>query len=457
MTSENSKRLIVLEFNELCPPLLEKLMAKGALPNFQRLHDQSEVYVSTTNDKSLEPWVQWVSYHTARPQSEHGINELDQGHCITLPQLWDHFAEAGSDTLVFGAMNAGPSRSQRLTIVPDPWSRHVAPSDKEFAVFHDFVSHNVAEHTNPDAQSGARQALAFGRFLMSHGLSLATLGRAVTQVLLEKIGRRDRRWHRATILDLLSWDVFKHTLRKRQPQVAFFFANSVAFYQHRFWRHMAADDYANRPAPSEMAAYGNAIETGYRALDSLVGEALDIAGDSGSVVLVTALSQEANLKYEDIGGKFVHRPRDFQKLFTWLGAARGATAEPVMTHQAWASFKNDSDAAAFGELLDGVTAGGTPVFAWRRDGARVLFWCEFMRPVAEDLKMQDRSGRSSEFTDFFAPVGYVNNSQHHPEGAFWIKSPGRSHRVELNRLPLEAAARLTMGLLDEQPREQNAA
>ncbi len=457
MTSEKPKKLIVLEFNELCPPLLDKLMAKGVLPNFLRLYDQSEIYVSTTSDESLEPWVQWVSYHTAQPHSVHGVNELDQGHCITLPQMWDHFAEAGNDTLVFGAMNVGPSRNAKLTVVPDPWSRHVPPSDREFEAFHSFISHNVAEHTNPDAKSGVGEALAFGRFLMSHGLSLATLRQAVAQVLREKIGKRDRRWHRATILDRLSWDVFKHAYRKRQPQVAFFFANSVAFYQHRFWRHMAADDYANKPAPAEMAAYGDAIETGYRALDGLVGEALDMAGDDGAVVLVTALSQEANLKYEDIGGKFVHRPRDFQKLFGWLGAASGVTAEPVMTHQAWASFKSDAEATAFGNLLDGVTAGGMPVFAWRRDGARVMFWCEFIRPVADDMTMRDQSGRTAAFAEFFAPVGYVNNSQHHPEGAFWIRSPGRAHRVERAKLPLEAAAAMTLGLLGERPSARDAA
>ncbi|NIA67646.1 hypothetical protein HBA54_03500 [Pelagibius litoralis] len=449
--AEKPNRLIVLEFNELCPPILNKLMAKGVLPNFRHLHDRSEVFVSTTQDKSLEPWVQWVSYHTGQPHTVHGINELDQGHCIALNQIWDRFAEAGNDTLVFGAMNVGPSKSDKVTVVPDPWSRHVPPSDKEFEIFHRFIAHKVSEHANPDAKSGLAEALAFIRFLAGHGLSFRTVWRGVMQLLLEKTGKRDRRWHRATILDQLSWDVFKNSYQRRRPDVAFFFANSVAFYQHRYWRHMAAEDYSVKPGADELASYGDAIETGYKGLDLLVRDALKLAGDDGAVVLVTALSQEANLKYEDIGGKFVQRPRDYRKLLDWLGAPVSATVEPVMTHQAWASFETEAEARAFEGQLAGVSAAGEQVFGWRRADNRVMFWCEFIRPVSDDLRMARGNDNEASFVEFFAPVGQVNNSQHHPEGAFWIMSPGRPHRVETGKLPLEKATELTMKILAERP------
>ncbi|HIP80315.1 MAG TPA: hypothetical protein EYH07_17885 [Kiloniellaceae bacterium] len=445
--SETPKSLIVLEFNELCPPILNRLMRKGALPNFRRLHDRSEVFVSTTDDESLEPWVQWVSYHTGQPQRVHGVTELDQGHCIKLQQLWDRFAEEGNSALVFGSMNVSPSKSDRVTVVPDPWSRHVPPSDDAFRVFHRFVAHKVTEHANPDADAGGRDALAFVKFLLSHGLSLRTAMRAASQLLAERLGKRDRRWHRATILDQLSWDVFKHSYRKRRPDVAFFFANSVAFYQHRYWRHMAAEEYSVKPSGDELASYGDAIETGYRGLDLLVGDALRLVGNDGAVVLVTALSQEANLKYEDIGGKFVHRPRDFRKLLDWLDAPASATVEPVMTHQAWASFEDEADARRFETALGQVTAAGEPVFAWRRDVARVMFWCNFIQPLDEAAQMYRRNGASAPFSAFFAPVGYVNNSQHHRDGAFWVMSPGRPHRVAAGKLPLETATEMTMNIL----------
>jgi hypothetical protein len=450
-------RLIVLELNELCPALLDRLMAAGDLPNFGRLHTRAEVFVTTTADPSLEPWVQWVSYHTGLPQAVHGVNELDEGHRISAPQIWDRTAAAGLDTLVFGAMNAGPAREERLSVVPDPWSRHVPCSDPEFAVFHRFIAHKVAEHANPDARSGLSELAAFVRFTVSHGLSLRTVSRGMAQVLREKARRSDRRWHRATILDLLAWDVFRDTWKRRQPDVAFFFANSVAFYQHRYWRHMAPEQYTVKPSAADMRAYGDAIATGYRALDALVGEAMEMAGPTGAVVLVTALSQQANLKYEDIGGKFVHRPRDFAKLLAWLGAPAGGTVEPVMTHEAWASYDTVAQADAFVAALNAVTAEGQPVFGSRRDGSRVMFWCDFIRPTARDLTMSRADGTQADFGSFFAPVGYVNASKHHPEGAFWIMAPNRPHRVEPQRIPLEDATRRTLDLMGLQSSDRAVA
>ena len=229
--------------------------------------------------------------------------------------------------------------------------------------------------------------------------------------------------------------------------MAFFFANSVAFYQHRYWRHMAAETYSVKPNADELASYGDAIEIGYRGLDLLVGDALSMAGSDGAVVLATALSQEANLNYEGIGGKFVQRPRDFRKLLDWLGAPASATIEPVMTHQAWASFDTVDEAVTFESLLRGVSAEGDAVFGWRREGPRVLFWCAFIQPPVESLNMTRGDGEAEDFATFFAPVGYVNNSQHHPEGAFWIMSPERAHRIEGQKLPLERASEMTLRIL----------
>ena len=93
--SEKPQSLLVLEFNELCPPLLNRFMAKGSLPNFRRLHDRAEVFITKSGDRKLEPWVQWVSYHTGQAHAVHGINELDQGRKVAAPQIWDRFAEAG--------------------------------------------------------------------------------------------------------------------------------------------------------------------------------------------------------------------------------------------------------------------------------------------------------------------------------------------------------------------------
>ena len=95
-------KTLVLELNELCPPLLDRFIAEGHLPNFEKLKQGGATFVTHTDDESLEPWVQWVSFHTGLTQDAHQITELDQGHILEQPSLWDKLAEDGQTSLVFG-------------------------------------------------------------------------------------------------------------------------------------------------------------------------------------------------------------------------------------------------------------------------------------------------------------------------------------------------------------------
>jgi len=54
------KPLILLEFNELSPTLMDRFIAEGKLPNFAKLRARSQVCVTETDEvvTNLEPWIQ---------------------------------------------------------------------------------------------------------------------------------------------------------------------------------------------------------------------------------------------------------------------------------------------------------------------------------------------------------------------------------------------------------------
>jgi hypothetical protein len=323
----------------------------------------------------------------------------------------------------------------------------IAPTDPAYKAFHEFIAFNVTEHTNARAKPSRKMVLDFVRFMVSRGLSISTVMTAVRQLAEEKTSGRDLKWRRSLILDLLMWDVFEAEYRKRKPAFATFFANSTAFLQHRYWRHMQPDAYQVKPNEAEMAAYGDAIEGSYRHMDKLVGRAMKLAGPNGRIVLATGLSQEANLRYEHIGGKFVYRPHDFEALNTFAGGPKGATFEPVMTHQAWASFATKEEADAFEAALDAIQSNGATVMVWRRAENRVFFWCRFISKVDADLTLTNaRTGERALFSDLFALVGQVNNSQHNRDGAFWIQRGDGKGVVHAGKLPLEQSAGLLLDL-----------
>ena len=441
-------KTLVLELNELCPPLLDRFIAEGHLPNFKKLKQGGSTFVTHTDDESLEPWVQWVSFHTGLSQDAHQITELDQGHILTQPSLWDQLAEDGQTSLVFGSMNAGPSSHENVTVVPDPWSKNVPASKPEFSAFHKFIARQVAEHSNPDDKITIGELTNFGLFCLRNGMSLSTVYKAVSQILSEKISSRDLYWKRACLLDDLLWDVFATTVKRENPQNAFYFGNSVAFLQHRYWRHLMPEVYKVKPSAQEMSSYGDAVLHGYQRFDRIIGKAMQMLGNDGAIVLVTALSQEENLRYEEQGGKFVYRARNFDKVLDFIGAPSGISVEPVMTHEAWATCDSDEDAKTLLDRFQNIRLkqSNSPLFGYREaKGRRVMFWCDLETKIAEDSVLIDTTtNREIRFFDLFASVGQVNNSQHNRDGAFWVyRSPVKLQPTDA-KIDLTDATRMVL-------------
>jgi hypothetical protein len=452
----SSAPVLVMELNELCPPIIGRMMAAGDLPNFKALHERSDVHVTWTDDEDLEPWVQWVTLHTGKPQSVHGARELDEGYRIGEPRIWDMLGERGLTSLVFGSMNSRRF-SDNAFLVPDAWSVRVKPSDPAYQPFQDFIAFNVTEHTNARAKPSRKMMLDFARFMLGRGLSLNTVMKTIRQLAAERTSGRDLKWARALILDLMLWDVFEKEYQRRRPDFATWFANSTAFLQHRYWRHMDPDAYQVKPSEEEMAAYGDAIASSYRHMDWLLGRARRLVGPNGRIVFATALSQEANLRYEHIGGKFVYRPHSFEALNAFMGGPH-ATFEPVMTHQAWASFKNKDDADRFEQRLGQVQSNGESVFDSRRTDDRIFFWCKFISKVDDDLVLTNAAtGERKPFADLFALVGQVNNSQHNRNGCFWVERADGKGVAHPGLLPLEQATQLMLDMFPSTSRKDDRA
>ena len=61
------RKLLVLEFNELSPFLLDKWIGESKLPNFKKFRDASDAFIARADvedSRYLEPWIQWYSLHT---------------------------------------------------------------------------------------------------------------------------------------------------------------------------------------------------------------------------------------------------------------------------------------------------------------------------------------------------------------------------------------------------------
>jgi hypothetical protein len=66
---------IVMEFNELSPPLMQRFMAAGERRNFSRLYREPRTYTTHAQARPpyLNPWIQWLTVHGGMPYDEPSI------------------------------------------------------------------------------------------------------------------------------------------------------------------------------------------------------------------------------------------------------------------------------------------------------------------------------------------------------------------------------------------------
>ncbi len=95
--------LILIEFNELSPRLLERFMAAGQLPNFQKFYAASSVYITDAQEQppNLEPWIQWPTVHSGLTYEEHGVFDLGDGRNEQRKYVAEVLSDAGLRVGVF--------------------------------------------------------------------------------------------------------------------------------------------------------------------------------------------------------------------------------------------------------------------------------------------------------------------------------------------------------------------
>lgn len=442
--------VIVLELNELAPPLIERFIADGSLPNFARLRAESASFVTDAEEIQghLNPWIQWVTAHTGLSYAEHGVFKLGEGKQLDAPTVADEVGRAGGQVWLCGPMNVVPNEPVVGMYLPDPWSPDPEPQPAELAPFATFVRANVQEHTNARHRLRPRDIGRFVTFMIRHGLSPRTAWRTVRQLAGERLGKVPR-WQRAALLDQYQWDVFEHYYRRRRPAFATLFSNTTAHFQHFYWRHMDPEPFTLKPSAEERATYGDAVRFGYTEMDELVGKAIELADEfDAALVFATAISQQPYVLAEEGDGSRFHRPHDLMEFVERIGLQGVVKATPVMAGQFHLYFESDEAAVAGLALLDGARVDGRELMVSRRNGTDVLTGCALLDAIADEAVVDiPAAGRREPFGALFYRADVAKSGWHHPHGLFWVRGEGITPGAHDGTVPLRAVAPTLLGLV----------
>jgi hypothetical protein len=432
--------VILVEFNELSPQLMEKFIAAGKVPNFARFHDEAEVSITEADDPvHLEPWIQWIAVHSGVPYSRHGIEHLDDGHRLEHKCIWDLLSDAGEKVWVCGSMNINYRTPINGWVLPDPWTTNLEPHPNDaLGPYHRFVAANVQEHTREESPLSREEQLEFLRFMRRHGLSAATVAAIVRQLAAERFSKV--RWRRAVLLDRLQFDLFRWYWKRERPGFSTFFLNSTAHYQHLYWRNMEPEHFKIKPDPGEQEVYEDAILFGYQQMDRIIGQLLSMAGRETTLVLLTGLSQQPSLSFEEIGGKVLYRPLDFEGLVRAIGIEGPVRATPLMAEDFHLEFESEDAARDAEARLGEITVAGKPALGAERTGAKIKSGCRIWEQIQSDASVDLGDGRTVPFFELFYKIDLKKSGEHAPDGMMWIRGPGRTHSIRAEKVPLVSVA-----------------
>lgn len=447
--SQVDRPVILLEFNELSPALMDTFIEQGYLPNFKRLRESSQVFTTDAEEvaPNLDPWIQWVTVHSGLTFDEHGIHHLGDGHKLPVKSLWDLVSAEGKTVWVCGSMNIKYEQPLRGAVIPDPWSAGIRPLPEQLGAYYGFVQRNVQEYTNDRVPLSKADYFRFLKFMLSHGLSIRTVRSIVGQLASERRTGKGK-WKRATILDKLQRDVFLHYLKALRPSFSTFFLNSTAHFQHAHWRNMDPTPFKLKPTDADQAEYQHAVRYGYEEMDRIVADILAAAPRDTVVILATALSQQPCLVYEDIGGKTFYRPRSFQPLIDFCGITDCQRVEPVMSEQFHLRFETEAAAKAAAERLQRLRVDGNPAMRVEVRETNVFSGCTIFSSLDKDAMLEGgQSSASIPFFKIFYQVESLKSGMHHPDGILWISIPGEAPKTHTSKVPLRDVAPTILSLL----------
>ena len=431
-------KVLLLEFNEICPQLIDKWMGEGKLPNFAAFYHSSQVFTTIADVSEpylLEPWIQWYSIHTGLPYSEHRVFYLTDGPKAGHPDIWRCLHALGKSVMNCGSMNVGALAGDRVFHLPDPWCSNEPAFPGEVEAFKRVMAKLVQENTRGIVLTPS-ELFPFLIFLLRHGLAADTVRAILGQLNSEQFSRSDVKWRRVALADRLQFDVFRYYYRRMRPDFATFFINSTAHLQHAYWRHMEPEAFSLKPSVREAATYRDAVLFGYRSMDALLRRFSTLVEDDTTIILCSALSQQPFLKREGSGGQHFYRLRDLSQFLRLVGI-EPRLVEPTMTHQYLFRFDDPAQAEQAVAAVCRIRLGDRQVLgAEVASGDAVYIGCQLYDEVDKDARLTGIPGRKEPvgFFELFYAIDAVKSARHHPEGVLWVRT-GR-HAVHGERVSI---------------------
>ncbi|HMF43416.1 MAG TPA: hypothetical protein VKQ32_22240 [Polyangia bacterium] len=449
-----SRKVLLLEFNEITWTIIDPMMKKGKLPNLARMKREGAWGSPEALERypHLDPWITWVTLHTGVDRTVHGATVLEQDQTtITAKRSWDYAIDAGKSVGVFGSISAFPPRPVPGFMVPGPF----APNDETYPAYLKPIQQlnrmHTAAHNKIADETGPLGIVKQGFDLLRFGLRPQTCARIARQLVQERIDKHSK-WRRISLQPLVNYDFFAQIYKRYRPDYATFHTNHAAHYMHHYWRSYDDSQFLT-PAPAdEKKNYGGAVEYGYELADELLGRFLALADPNTVVVLASSMGQQPYVKDNFPKGRYIVRFKDVRRVLDLWGAKGVTEIVHVMNPQVNVKIPDATERKRIAELCTRAS---------RQIGSGPRTETIYVEEVGDILTITPAGladGETESVRYFFdgapgtRPDGYPldelfaldapspKQGMHDPRGLVILRGPGIRQGVELNDAgPLDIA------------------
>lgn len=432
--SHGVKRVVQLELNEISAQLIKKLAAQGHLPNFNKVLSswhEAETQSETTYDH-IEPWIQWVTAHTGKSFQEHGIFRLGDAHELKHDQIWESLSDRGVKCAIIGAMNATPGRIKNGIFFPDPWSKVNSTVPDDLKGLWALVSSRVQCHaaSQPSLSDIVQAIKATGKYK----ISIALMARIGKQIVDQKLDHR-LKWRLAGLFDLFLAEIFNCIKHDQSYQFMTLFLNSVAHYQHHFWRNLEPGEFAPEISSPDCRPQDNPVLYGYKVMDEVLGRVIDGVNLAETLVLViSGLSQVPDTRFESQGGMNYYRLIEHKKFAGIIGLPEDEVY-PLMSRD-WQIRAPREKRSAIISTLESFRVGPDSLFKVSEDTEGYIFVeTAVTRMVASKESIYRGDTPAGTFGEHFTRTA-VKSGHHTGTGVMWSSK-------DLSRIGISASLPLT--------------
>lgn len=364
MNKKKSKRLILIELNEINFDVVEKyfLLNKKIFPNLQKLISSKGIRTKSEGQyQDLEPWIQWASVHTCKTYAEHGIFRLGDIVGSNVPQIFEQLEQAGYKVGAISPMNAENRLKDPTYFIPDPWTQTSADS----SWWSRGLSKAVSQAVNDNAQARITAKSALQVVL---GLIRFAQFRHYREYLSLVIASRQKPWLKSLLLDLLLHDVHWKMFNDSKPNFSTIFLNAGAHIQHHYFFNAEPlrDSLINKNPAWYVEENQDPLADVLKLYDMIVGEYF--ARTDTEVLLATGLSQKP---YDRV--KFYYRLNAHSKFLHGL-EIEFTDVFPRMTRDFLIDFASEQQASVAQDILASISVEeGAPLFGDIDNRGKTLF------------------------------------------------------------------------------------